>query len=352
MDGSEDYLYTRNNIGSVTALVTPQGTIVGQYQYSPYGQMTTSGGTTSQAPLPAFGYAGMATDQSTGLNLTLYRAYDPKLRRWLSRDPMGFAAGINVYGYVDGNPLTYSDSFGLEMWADAGGSLLIDSGAAALMVVCPECEGGALIIEVGGQLLEAGKDYYEGGQYIDEYRKELWGRDRLVPLTDRINMPSKRYRLIGFLLNYLTMVLVVAGCVGDFVRWQSYQQAQDWLIAALITLFMAAISFRIARVPGQSDASGTKPVRELEPRWPYYFIALCVIVIALDSFTSLLNSMELQIGIIAVFVVGLAKIFADSRIWRRQTGRALNARQRFVLWIIVASVLLGIYRFVELYFFA
>jgi len=165
-------------------------------------------------------------------------------------------------------------------------------------------------------------------------------------------MPSKRYRLIGLLLNYLTMVLVVAGCVGYFVRWQSYQQAQDWLIAALITLFMAAISFRIARVPGQSDASGTKPVRELEPRWPYYFIALCVIVIALDSFTSLLNSMELQIGIVAVFVVGLAKIFADSRIWRRQTGRALNARQRFVLWIIVVPVLLGIYRFVELYFFA
>jgi len=36
----------------------------------------------------------MATDQSTGLNLTLYRAYDPKLRRWLSRDPMGQRVGL------------------------------------------------------------------------------------------------------------------------------------------------------------------------------------------------------------------------------------------------------------------
>ena len=113
MDGSQSYLYTRNNIGSVTALVTPQGTVVGQYSYSPYGQMTTSGGTTSQTPLPAFGYAGMVTDQSTGLNLTLYRAYDPKLRRWLSRDPMGFAGGINEYGYVDGNPLSDVDPLGL-----------------------------------------------------------------------------------------------------------------------------------------------------------------------------------------------------------------------------------------------
>ena len=62
VDGSQSYLYTRNNIGSVTALVTPQGTVAGQYTYSPYGQMTVSGSTTSQTPIPAFGYAGMVTD--------------------------------------------------------------------------------------------------------------------------------------------------------------------------------------------------------------------------------------------------------------------------------------------------
>jgi len=94
VDGSQSYLYTRNNIGSVTALVTPQGTVVGQYSYSPYGQMSTTGSTTTPPPTPAFGYAGMVTDQSTGLNLTLYRAYDPKLRRWLSRDPMGALGGV------------------------------------------------------------------------------------------------------------------------------------------------------------------------------------------------------------------------------------------------------------------
>ncbi len=173
VDGSQDYLYTRNNIGSVTAMVTPQGTIAGQYSYSPYGQMTVSGGTTSSTPLPAFGYAGMVYDQSTGLNLTLYRAYDPNLRRWISRDPIGFAAGINVYGYVGGNPLMYSDPFGLGMWADVGRSMLVTGGSVALLVVCPECEGGALIIEVGGQLSEAGEDYYQGRQYIAEYKRKL-----------------------------------------------------------------------------------------------------------------------------------------------------------------------------------
>ncbi len=139
VDGSEDYLYTRNNIGSVTALVTPQGTVVGQYQYSPYGQMTTSGSTTNQPPMPAFGYAGMVYNASTGLNLTLYRAYDPRLRRWLSRDPIGMMSGlallraglampmalggsgtrwvglnlaINRYPYVGNDPLNWGDPNG------------------------------------------------------------------------------------------------------------------------------------------------------------------------------------------------------------------------------------------------
>ena len=183
VDGSQNYLYTRNNIGSVTAMVTPQGTVAGQYSYSPYGQMTVSGGTTSQTPLPAFGYAGMVYDQSTGLNLTLYRAYDPNLRRWISRDPMGLAAGINVYGYVGGEPLMYSDPFGLGAWSDVGRSFLVTGGAVLLLVVCPECEGGALIIEVGGQLFEAGEDYYQGRQYIAEYRKRLEVQGPICPAS-------------------------------------------------------------------------------------------------------------------------------------------------------------------------
>ncbi|HUW97561.1 MAG TPA: RHS repeat-associated core domain-containing protein [Acidiferrobacter sp.] len=130
VDGSQSYLYTRNNIGSVTALVTPQGTVAGQYSYSPYGQMSTTGTTTTPPPTPAFGYAGMVTDQSTGLNLTLYRAYDPQLRRWVSRDPMGFAAGINVYAYVLDNPMNAADPFGLWSlsfagYAGPGGAILI-----------------------------------------------------------------------------------------------------------------------------------------------------------------------------------------------------------------------------------
>ncbi|HXG28679.1 MAG TPA: RHS repeat-associated core domain-containing protein, partial [Nevskiales bacterium] len=61
-----------------------------------------------------FGYTGHFTHHSSGLALAPYRAYDPDLARWLSRDPIGEAGGINLYAYVMGNPVSAVDSLGLQ----------------------------------------------------------------------------------------------------------------------------------------------------------------------------------------------------------------------------------------------
>jgi RHS repeat-associated protein len=47
---------------------------------------------------------------------TLYRrnrVYDPATGRFTQEDPIGLAGGMNLYGYANGNPLSYSDPFGL-----------------------------------------------------------------------------------------------------------------------------------------------------------------------------------------------------------------------------------------------
>ena len=53
--------------------------------FDPFGNALTS----PAAPLPDFRFAGMLYHANSGLYLTQYRAYDPSIARWLSRDPLG-----------------------------------------------------------------------------------------------------------------------------------------------------------------------------------------------------------------------------------------------------------------------
>ena len=46
------------------------------------------------------------------------RTYDPAHARWLNRDPIGEAGGVNLYGYVGGNPASLIDPLGLMCWSD------------------------------------------------------------------------------------------------------------------------------------------------------------------------------------------------------------------------------------------
>ncbi|PZA14256.1 hypothetical protein DNK49_22830, partial [Azoarcus communis] len=68
-------------------------------------------------------YAGMHHHVSSGLWLTRYRAYDSQTARWLSRDPIEEEGGVNLYAYVGGNPVSYTDPLGLNPTAGAGAAV-------------------------------------------------------------------------------------------------------------------------------------------------------------------------------------------------------------------------------------
>lgn len=59
-----------------------------------------------------FQYTGQAW-MAPGLYNYRARAYAPELGRFLQPDPIGYAAGPNVYGYVGGDPVNLTDPFGL-----------------------------------------------------------------------------------------------------------------------------------------------------------------------------------------------------------------------------------------------
>jgi RHS repeat-associated protein len=75
------------------------------------------GNTVSGAPCDPFGYKaqyGYYTDCETGLQLLTYRYYDHATGRFVTRDPISYVGGVNLYSYVTNNPLRFSDSLGLD----------------------------------------------------------------------------------------------------------------------------------------------------------------------------------------------------------------------------------------------
>ena len=58
-------------------------------------------------------YTGRRYDAETGNYYYRARYYSPELGRFLSPDPLGLSAGLNLYGYVTNNPLNWIDPWGL-----------------------------------------------------------------------------------------------------------------------------------------------------------------------------------------------------------------------------------------------
>ena len=51
--------------------------------------------------------------QETSLYYYKRRYYSPALGRFLSRDPIGYRSGMNLYGYVGDRPMARTDPLGL-----------------------------------------------------------------------------------------------------------------------------------------------------------------------------------------------------------------------------------------------
>ena len=61
-----------------------------------------------------FGFAGGVYDRDTGLTRFGARDYDPQTGRWTIKDPSRLEGGMNLYVYVDDNPINFIDSRGLK----------------------------------------------------------------------------------------------------------------------------------------------------------------------------------------------------------------------------------------------
>ena len=108
-----DSVGTRNfltdMLGSTIALADSAGTLQTQYSYDPFGNVSI-GGAASANP---YQFTGREND-GTGSYFYRARYYSPTFQRFVAQDPIAFRGGMNLYAYVEDDPIGFFDAFG---WA-------------------------------------------------------------------------------------------------------------------------------------------------------------------------------------------------------------------------------------------
>lgn len=111
-----DHAYLHVDVfGNVEAIHT--GTqLIAAFDYEPFGlpRDRATGAVVTAASDCELLFGGRLYDPDAKLSLLGVRRYDPTLERFVSRDPGGENAGLNLYAYARGNPLRWSDFTGFS----------------------------------------------------------------------------------------------------------------------------------------------------------------------------------------------------------------------------------------------
>jgi len=106
--------YHYSDLGHTLAITDGSGSVVDSFAYTPFGM-------SSQSFLPDrewFTLSGSfaVLDLGHGHYHMRNRLYNAALGRFLQRDPIGIAGGVNLYAYSGADPINAIDPFGLSGW--------------------------------------------------------------------------------------------------------------------------------------------------------------------------------------------------------------------------------------------
>ena len=107
--------YQCDHLGTPQVLTDRDSGIVWNAEYRAWGMAkesirTASGSVELRNPIR---FQGQYHDPESGLHYNRYRYYDPEVGRFVSKDPIGYAGGLNVHQYAP-NPVEWVDPLGLS----------------------------------------------------------------------------------------------------------------------------------------------------------------------------------------------------------------------------------------------
>ncbi|MBF0330149.1 MAG: hypothetical protein HQL10_13425 [Nitrospirae bacterium] len=115
--GGMTYYLAYDQVGSLRAVTDSLGNIVKRVDYDSFGNVISDSNPSFALP---FGFAGGLHDRDTNLIRFGARDYDPAIGRWTAKDPIDFEGGdVNLFGYVEADPVNWIDPWGLETCSPA-----------------------------------------------------------------------------------------------------------------------------------------------------------------------------------------------------------------------------------------
>lgn len=134
-----------NQVGHTVATLNAFGNVASTNQYEAFGRIFSSWGEAINNRLANT----KERDAGTGLYNHGFRYYDPNLGRYISRDPLGYADGLNCHVYVGSNPIGRVDPQGL------GGRQVVRNDGVPSMCWSPRDRGYIVLVKESGR-----PDYY------------------------------------------------------------------------------------------------------------------------------------------------------------------------------------------------
>ena len=281
------YYYVRDYRNSVVALASPEGFVVERVRYSPFGAMI------GQSALSAYGntrgFTGQHWDAASGLWQYRQRVYSAQLGRFLQRDPIGTADGLNVYAYVGNRPLRFTDPLGLSARAlgdlvpNAYGEIEVNYGDDTESLsdaggIFRYYEGDNVAEQIGGALLQ------DPGRYLFDYGLTLATSKHSGPLTgivsSRVSPPPLHVELsrsaedwgrsvqgLPTRAELVALVTTTENASGD--EHQLRQVTSD-LVADGGVVLRGALGFHIINPAGDEELSSRLALNPVTADWTVY----------------------------------------------------------------------------------
>ncbi len=122
VDGVFQYFLV-DSLATVRDMVDDTGAVIQSYEFNEHGIPMPGSGAGSGTFSPKTYQGGLSVNDDradSGLYLMGHRHFEADLGRFISRDPIGFAGGLNLFNGAGNNPVTLVDPSGLRVIVKSG----------------------------------------------------------------------------------------------------------------------------------------------------------------------------------------------------------------------------------------